>query len=172
MKSRNSVAGNTVPVTVVPRTFIQAAVVLELMIGRRSVPMRYPTKPWSVTSSASSQFFCPSCISYLISRRWLALDNAPPPVTYQISSALDCWKLRYLSLADITGFRIPNPYLLTGIVLRTPTMGERDYAFTNKRRGKRVSWIILSTPANVSPISQVMRCRNIHSDWIVHITTA
>ena len=79
LKIRNSVAENTVPVTVVPLTLSQAPVVLEGRIRRRQVPTKSPTKTFSVASFSSSRFFLPSRLSSQIPRRWSALDNPPPP---------------------------------------------------------------------------------------------
>ena len=104
----NSLAVNTVPFTVVACTFIQEPVVWTCRIRRRSIPMRYPTKPLSVESFGSYRVFFLSRLSYLISRRWSDLDNAPLPVMDRIRSALDPRELRYLFFADATGFRIPN----------------------------------------------------------------
>ena len=86
---------------------------------------------------------------------WLALDNAPTPVTSRTSSALPCLDLKYFYCAGVTGFRISSPAFLTGIVLRAPTTGERIFVFLKKIRGKKVSLIIFSTPAKASLVYQV-----------------
>ena len=61
-KTRNPVAANTVPVTVVPRTFSQAPMVLARRIRQWSVPLRSVTIYSSLVplaSLASYQFFSP-----------------------------------------------------------------------------------------------------------------
>ena len=102
-------------------------------------------------------------------RHWI---KPTPPATARTSSVLPRWELKYLSCADVTGFRSPSPDFLTGIVFRAPTKGERVFVFPNKRRGKKFSRIIFSTPTNTSPVSQVLHCRNIHPDWIACTTAA
>ena len=138
---------------------------------RLSVPLSSQTKPLILVSYAASCYFFPSRLSYPSVRRWLALENASHPITARISSALPRWDIRYFSCADITIFRMPSPDFLTGIVLRAPMMCERVFFFPKKIRGKKVSRIILSTPVNMSPVSQLMRCINIHSYWIECTTT-
>ena len=150
----------------------QAPVFLARSIRRRSVPWRSFTKPLSVTSYMSSQFFSPSCIYSPRARRWLALESAPHPVTSLISSVLPRWELRYLSFSGVAGFSILNPDFFTVILLRAPTMGESGFFFTKKRRGKKVSWRIFSTTTNESPMSQIRCCINIHCDWIACPTRA
>ena len=59
---------------------------------------------------------------------------------------------------------------LLHIVLRSPMMGEIEFLFPKKMQGKKVSVIILSTPTNASPVSQVKRCISIYSDWIACTT--
>ena len=98
---------------------------------------------------------------------YLEFEKTPWP-----SSALLCLELKYFYCAYVNGFRSPSPDLLTSIVIRYPMMGERGFVFPNKRRGKKSSWIIISTPANASPLSQVTRWRNIHSDLILRTTAA
>ena len=107
------------------------------MIRQRLVELRFLNKPLSLVSFASSWFFYPSWISSLGTRRRSELENATYPVTAQISSVIACCKLRYLYFADVTGFRRPSPDLLNCIVLRVSTMGERDFDFPKKGRGKR-----------------------------------
>ena len=139
---------------------------------RLSVPLRSRTKPFGLVSYTDSQsFFLPHIYSPSFSR-WSALENTPPPITALISYALPHREFSYLSFADVTGFRIPSPDFLNGIIIRAPTMGERVFVFLKKRRGKKVSRIIFSTPANASPVSQVTCCRNIHYYWIVRTTAA
>ena len=134
--------------------------------------MRYPTKPLSVVSFASPQFFCPYRLSSLSTRRCLSLENYLPSVMSQTSSTIYCLELSYLSFADVTWVRSPDPNFLTSILLRSPTIGARDFGYPKKRQGKKVSWIIFSTPKNVSLVYQVTCCRNIYSGCIVNTTTA
>ena len=96
----------------------------------------------------------------------LVVTNVTP------SYALPCLELKYFSFVDITGFRSPSLYFLTGIILRAPTMGERVCVFMKKRLDKKVSRIIFSTTANEYPVIQVTRWRNIYSDWITRTTAA
>ena len=63
----------------------------------------------------------------------------PTNVMAQTSSSLPRWELKYFSYYDVTGFRSPITSFLAGIVLRSPTMGERVFVFTKKRRGKKVT---------------------------------
>ena len=139
---------------------------------RLSVPLRFITKPLSLDLYAMSRYFFLSHRYSLRVRMWSALENAPPIFTARTSSALTHRELKYFSCADFTVFRIPSPTLLTGIVLRAHTMGERVLVFLNKRRGKKVSRIIFSNPVNASPMSQVAPLRKIHSDWIARTTAA
>ena len=78
----------------------------------------------------------------------------------------------YFSFADVTRSRRPIPVTLIGIALRVPTMGERVFVFPKKIRGKKVSRIIFSIPANAYPVSQVTRCINNHSGLIARTTTS
>ena len=137
-----------------------------------SVPLKYITKPLSLDSYATSRASFLSRYSSLRVRRWSASEDPPHPATARISSALPCVKPNYFSWADITGFRSPTPDLLTGIVIRAPTTEERVFFSQNKRRGKKVSWIVFSTPANESPVSNVIFWINIHSGWIARTTAA
>ena len=121
------------------------------------------TKPLCLVLYAESRSFFPSRLSLLRVHMWSVLENAPPPVTSRTSSVLPRWELNYLSCADVTGLRGPRTDFLTGIILRAPTIGDRIFVFPNKRQGKMFSRIIFSTPPNASPVSQVTRCRNIHS---------
>ena len=109
--------------------------ILAYRINHLLVPFRYRMKPLSLVLLAASQSFCLSCLSSPSVHRWLASDNYPPPVTVLISSALPCWKLRYLFFYDVTGFRRPSPATLIDISLRVPMMGERVFAFTKIIRG-------------------------------------
>ena len=83
------------------------------------------------------------------------MENYLPSFTAQISSIIPRCRLMYFLLAEVTRFRIPYPDFLNSIVLITPTIGERVFVFPKKRRGKKVSQIIFSSPANKSPVSQV-----------------
>ena len=150
----------------------QAPVLLARRIRRLSVPFRLQTKPLSLVLYAASQSFFPSRLFLLASvggRHW---RMSPPPVTALVSSALPRWELRYFSISDMKVFRSPGPDFLTGIVLRSPTMGERVFVFPKKRQGGNVSRIIFFTPVNAYPVSQVTCCRNIHSGWIARTTAA
>ena len=77
---------------------------------------------------------------------------------------------RYFLFADVTGFMRTNPDFLTAIVLRDPTMGERDFLFPIKLWGKNVSWIIFSTPSNAPLVFVVTRLRNIQTNFIARTT--
>ena len=81
-------------------------------------------------------------------------------------------KLGQFSFAEVAVFRRPRPDLLTDILLRGPTMGERVFDFLKKDRGKKVTQRILPTPVNAPPIVFVSRCININSDWIAGTTAA
>ena len=142
-------------------------VILSCRSRRLSVPLRSLTKPLSLVSYAASWYFFPSHSYSLRVRRSSTLENAPHPVTALISSTLYLWEIRYLSLSEVTRFRRPSPATLICIVLRIPTMGERVFVLPNKKRGKFFSWIIFSTPANASPVSQVMCWRNIMIEYRV-----
>ena len=132
LKSIYYAANNNVPDTVVPRTLSQEPVLLTHRIRRRSVPRGSQTKAFSVSLFVSSQFFCSPCLSYPSAISWPVLKSSNPPITAQISSALACWELRYFYFADVTGFRSPNPDFLIEILLRAPTMGEKDFSFQRK----------------------------------------
>ena len=151
---------------------IQAPVILEHRIRRLPIPLGYRNKPFNLVSFAAFLSFCLSCLSSPSVHGWLELENAPPPVTALIGFALSLWEIRYFSLPDVTGFRIPNPAILIGIVLRFPMMGERIFVFPKKRQGKKFSQMIFSNPVNASPVSQVARCRNVQSNWIACSTAA
>ena len=153
-------------------TFIQAPVLFSRRISRWSVPLRSLTKPLSLASLTSSRFSCPSRIYSLRARRWLALENAPSPITSWINYVIARCKLSYFLFGDVTGFRIPSPDFLTGILLRVPMLVERDFDFPKKRQGKKVSWIILSTPANASPVFILTCFINIHFSWTACTTAA
>ena len=81
----------------------------------------------------SSLFYCPPQLYSLNARRQTALENAPYPITAQINSVLALCELRYFSFADVTGFRMTRPDLLTGILFRVPTMGERVFEFLREK---------------------------------------
>ena len=172
IKFRNSVADSTIPETVVLRTLSQAPLILARRIMRLSVPWISLTKPLILDFYATSRAFFPPCRSSLRVRMWSALENPPPPVTARSSSALPRMDRKYFSWADVTGFRGPSPYFLTGIVIRDPTTKEIIFVFPNKRREKNVSWSIFFTHATASPMYHVTCCRNIHSDLIAHATAA
>ena len=124
-----------------------------MILARRSksfsVPFMLLTKPLSL------DLYATSCCSSLRVWRWSALENDPPPVTDRISSALPRVELNYLYCAGVTGFRSLSPAFLIDIVLRDPTTGERVFVFPKKRRNKKVSQIILSTPVSTFPVSQL-----------------
>ena len=145
---------------------------LARIIRRVLVPLRSQTKPLILVLFATSRYFCPSHLSSLSIRRLSSLNNSPPPVTSLISYALPHFELRYFSFSDVPGFRSPSQSILISIVLRFPMIGERGFVFPKKIQGKSFYWIIFSTPANSSPVSQVTRWINIHSDWIARTTAA
>ena len=167
LKSQYSVADNTVPVTIVPRTLSQAPVFLVRIIRRWSFPSRSVTSSLGLVSLTSSLIFCPSLLYSMSSRRWLPLENSPYPITAWINSVLARCKIWYFSFADVMGFGRPRINFFNGIVLRVPTMSERVLIFLKKMQGKKFSRSIFSTPANASPIFFMTRCRNIYSDLIV-----
>ena len=144
------VSNITVSDTVVPRTLIQASVFLDHSIRHQLVPKRSPTKLLSVTLFESCWFFCLSCLSPPSARRWSALTNTPP-VTPWISSVLPRCELRYFYFSNVSRLRSLNPDILTSIILRGPTMGERAFEFPKKVLGKTFSRIIFSIPANAPP---------------------
>ena len=135
----NYVTKNTVPVTVVPFTFIRALVIFSGRIRRWSVELRSLSKPLSLASLMSSRFFYQSHIYSLSARRLSELEKDPTPNMCRISSTLARCKLRYFLFADITGFRRPNPDFLAGIILRDPSMGEMGFFFPDKIQGKKAS---------------------------------
>ena len=142
----------------------QTHLILACSIRRLLVHLRLQTIPLSLVLYVASRSFFPLRIYPPSVRMCSALENAPPPITALIGSALHHWKIRYLFFVDVTGFRRLSISTLIGIILRVPTMGERVLVFPKKIGGKKVSQIIFPTPANASPVSQVTRCRNIHSD--------
>ena len=93
---RNSVADNTVPVNVVPRTFRQAPMVLAHMTRQWSVPLRFVTISLSLVPLTSYQFFFPSILSSLSARSWSPLENTPSPVPSWINYIIERFKIRYL----------------------------------------------------------------------------
>ena len=132
-KYQNSVSDSTISKTVVTQTLIQAPVLLECSIMRLLIPLRSRTKSLSLDSYEVPWYFFPLRLPSLRVLRWSTLGNAPPPVTDQTSSALPHWELKYLSYAEVDGFRSLSPDLLTGIVLRDLMMGERVFVFPKKR---------------------------------------
>ena len=170
LKIKNSIAANTVPVIVVPRTFIQTPLFLVHSIRHWSDELRSATRSLSLALLTLSCIFCPSRHSSLGARGRLALENTPFPIAAQIKYMLVHCELRYFFFADVTVFRMPRPDFLAAVVLRAPTMGERDFGFLRKSQGKNFSRSILSTPANMSPVLFLMRFRNIHSNCIARTT--
>ena len=67
------------------------------------------------------------------------MENSIPPVTAPISSLLTHSELRYFVLADFTGYCRPRTDFLTGIILKVPMVGGRDFVFPKKIPGKKVS---------------------------------
>ena len=128
-KKRNLVAANTVPVTIVPRTFSQAPMFLERRIRQWLVPLRFVTISLSLAQLTSYQFFFSLSLSSLSARRWSPSENTPYFVTSWINSILERFKLRYFSFTDVTRFRSPRPDFLTSIVLIFPNIGERFFSF-------------------------------------------
>ena len=86
-------------------------------------------------SLTPSQFFCPSRLSYLSTRRRSELENTTSPAMARINSVLAHCEISSFLFAYVIGLRRPRPDFFTGIVLRVPTMGERISDFTKKRRG-------------------------------------
>ena len=151
---------------------IQELVCLACSIRRRPGDLRFSTSPPILVPLAASHIFCLSHISTLSSRRWLAVENILSPITSQISSVLARRELRNLDSTDVMGFLRPRPAFLARIIFRVTTRGVRDFDFPKKRRSKKFYQIILSMPANASPVFLVTRCKNIHSDLIAHTTAA
>ena len=60
-------------------------------------------------------------------------------------------KLRNFSSADITGIYRPRSALLTGIVLKFPTISGSDFDFPKKRQGK-----IFSKEASPLPLMRIL----------------
>ena len=110
--------------------------ILALMIRRLSVHLRLWTKPWNLVWYSAYPYLFPSRLSYPSLCRWLALDNAPLPVTDQTSYTLPQWEIKYFSCADITGSMSPSPVFLTGIILRAPTMGKRVFCLSEENMYK------------------------------------
>ena len=67
------------------------------------------------------------------------VDNSISPMKDPIISLLVRSKIRHFLLADVTGYCRHMPDLLTGNILKLPTMGERDLGFPKKIRGKNIS---------------------------------
>ena len=67
------------------------------------------------------------------------MEKSTSPVTDQIIFVLVHRKLSNFWSADVTGFWLPMPNFLTGILLRAPMRGVNDFDFTKKRRGKKFS---------------------------------
>ena len=146
-KSQNYLPNNTVPDTVVPCTLNQAPVFLAFRIRRLSVTSRYTSKPLSVVSFVSSRFSDRCAFLHRapeFGQHWRTLLTPSGP---ELVPLLPTENLGNFSLL----ISLYSGALLTGIVLRAPTMGERDFFFLKKRRGKNVSRIIFSTPANTPP---------------------
>ena len=80
-KSQNYVADSTVPETVVPRTLIEAPVLLARRSRCLSLTWRLITKPLILDSYATSRDFFLSRHSSIRVQRWSELENFPPPVT-------------------------------------------------------------------------------------------
>ena len=102
-KSQNFVAANTVPITVVPRTFIQAPVFLARRIRQQLVESMSVDGFLILASLTPSQFFCPLGLFSLSARRWLSLENAHSPITAQINLCLhiaNLDKFRYCMSQD------------------------------------------------------------------------
>ena len=55
-------------------------------------------------------------------------------------------------MGGVTGFCRTSPTLLNGLVIKAPTMGEKYFYFTKKRKGKKFPQIRFSTPANAYPL--------------------
>ena len=131
--------------------------------GHQLVPfLCYWCHPWLFLSR----------LSYLISRRWSAVENALPPVMDPISLLLARRELKYLLLAHITVSYRHSPYFLAGIILKIPTMGERYFNFPRKIWCKQFSQRISSTLQNAYSVSFVTRLKNIHSDGIAKTAAA
>ena len=58
------------------------------------------------------------------------------PLTATISLLLARSELRYIFLTNEIRACSPEPDLLTGIVLKVPTMGGKDFGFQKKRQSK------------------------------------
>ena len=150
-KSQNSVAANTLPVAIVPRTASQEPVFCAHRTIRWLGSSRSLNSPLSLSLLSTSRIFCPPHVSSLSARRWLSVGNYLSPVMAPIRSLLARSKVRYLSLAGVTGSCRPRPYFLIGIVLKVTAMVGKDFDFPKKRWGKKVSRRSLSTPANTYP---------------------
>ena len=93
-------------------------------------------------------------------------------LTDPISSQLVNIELRYLYLADVTGYCRPRPDFLTGIIINLHTMGRSDFGFPKKKmRQKGFPEKLLHSRKHVY-FFFVMRRKNIHSDWIAQTTAA
>ena len=67
------------------------------------------------------------------------VDNSISQMKSPIRSLLVLRKIKYFLLADVTGYCRHMPDLLTGSILKVPTMDERDLGFPKKIRGKNIS---------------------------------
>ena len=110
------------------------------------------TIPSTLASLIPFQDFLPSLLSYLTAWRWSAVESSLTPVTALINSMLVRYKLRNLSSADVTGFCRSRLDFLTGIVIKFPMIGGREFYSLKKRWGKKVPRRSLSTHTNAYPV--------------------
>ena len=154
---------STVPVTGIPREVIQETVffvrsrILRLSLGRSCMVSA------NLISLDLSHTFNLSLQSYLTILSWSEVEKLLLPVTTLTNSKLARFELSMFSFNDVTGFWIPRPDLLTGIVLKVPMMGRRVFSFPKKRRDKEVLRRSFSTPAKANTVSFVTHFGNIYS---------
>ena len=151
-----TVADNAVPVNIVPCTFIQAPAFLACRIRLRLVPRRYPTKPLSLESFASSKFFCLSRRSSLSARVWSELENPPPTLqlpNYRRTCLLRTWVLlvyRRHWIQDSQSEFIDRrcTYIFYNCW--------EWFFFSKTIWSKKFSWIFFSTPTITPPYSWLL----------------
>ena len=112
--------------------------------------------------------FCPS----LTTQMWSEVDNSLSTMTALIRSQLAHSKLVYFPSADVTRLLRYSLDLFTSNVLSSLTTRRRVFKLPKKRQGKKVYCRTFPNPSNSCPISFVMHCKNIHSDWISRATVA
>ena len=165
-------ADSTVPVNILPCTFIQEPIYLARRNSKFSRMSRSLKIIYILVSLVTSQGFISSLLSSLTAWSLLEVENSLSPIMYLTNYILVRCKLRNVSLAGVTGFWGPGTALLNSIVLKVPMMYRRYFYFPKKRRCKKFSWRSFSTAMNAYPVFFVANCKKIHSNCTACITGA